>query len=79
MPKYVVPSDCGALADLIFVYFSRHRGQEQLEDVELRKQLRRSLDFLRDVPEDARFVDFDILEEHQWDNDDTQTIRAATD
>jgi len=79
MPKYVVPSDCESLADIVLAYLTKHRGQETVDSVNLKSDLRRSLSFLLDVPDGARFVDFDILEEFSWDQETVEAIRRATD
>jgi len=79
MPKYIVPSDCRVLADLVFLYLSEHRGQETLDSVDLKADWRRSMLLLQEIPGNARLADFDILEEFRWSPEDAQTIRAATD
>lgn len=74
--KYVVPGDCGPLADLIMEKLKDGQANKAIGD-DFKSDYIEGATFLEDIPDNATFADFDLLTEHTWSKEAEATIRKS--
>lgn len=75
--NFVVPDECGTLADLIFKGFEARVCHGETV-AGLKMDLAECVAFLDDVPDDTLVADLDIVSEFMWNEKALAIIKNAT-
>jgi hypothetical protein len=78
MKNIKLPSNCGALADMIDEALKNGDGFNENALAGLREELEECLEFLNDIPENAVPADIDIVSNFYWSEAAKKEIKALT-